>query len=49
MRHVLPLILGFTIAIGHGGRRLSAPYPDCGPGLLAADEQLGCANPPDCQ
>ena len=32
-----------------GGPRLSAPYPECGPGTLPADEQLGCANPPDCQ
>ena len=25
-----------------------APFPDCGPGVLPADEQLGCADPPDC-
>ena len=26
-----------------------APFPDCGPGALPADAELGCANPPDCQ
>ncbi len=25
------------------------PFPDCGPGELAADAALGCANPPNCQ
>ena len=39
-------VLNFLFA---GGPRLSAPYPECGPGTLPADEQLGCANPPDCQ
>ncbi len=38
-------LLNFLFA---GGPRLSAPYPDCGPGTLPADETLGCANPPDC-
>ena len=39
-------LLNFLFA---GGPLLSAPYPDCGPGMLPADELLGCANPPDCQ
>ena len=26
-----------------------APFPDCGLGMLPADAQLGCANPPNCQ
>lgn len=25
-----------------------APFPDCGPGTLPADAELGCANPPAC-
>ena len=37
-------LLNFMFA---GGPRLSAPYPDCGPGPAA--EKLGCANPPNCQ
>ena len=32
-----------------GGTAPAAPFPDCGPGTLEADEQLGCANPPVCQ
>ncbi len=32
-----------------GGPPPAAPFPDCGPGMLPADEELGCANPPDCQ
>ncbi len=32
-----------------GGPAPAAPFPDCGPGMLEADEQLGCANPPNCQ
>ena len=32
-----------------GGPAPSAPFPDCGPGVLPADEEHGCANPPDCQ
>ncbi len=32
-----------------GGEAPVAPFPDCGPGTLPADEKLGCANPPDCQ
>ena len=32
-----------------GGPMITAPYPDCGPGMLPADPVLGCANPPDCQ
>ena len=39
-------LLNFLFA---GGPRLSAPFPDCGPGMVPADEELGCANPPDCQ
>ncbi len=39
-------LLNFLFA---GGPRLSAPFPDCGPGMLPADAELGCANPPDCQ
>ena len=31
-----------------GGDGLAAPFPDCGPGMLPADAELGCANPPDC-
>ncbi len=38
-------LLNFLFA---GGPRLSAPFPDCGPGVLPADAALGCANPPDC-
>ena len=30
-----------------GGSTPAAPFPDCGP--LPVDEQLGCANSPDCQ
>ena len=32
-----------------GGPSSVAPFPDCGPGMLPADEQFGCAEPPDCQ
>ncbi len=32
-----------------GGPAPAQPFPDCGPGMLPADEELGCANPPDCQ
>ena len=32
-----------------GGPSVVDPFPDCGPGMLPADEQLGCANPPNCQ
>ncbi len=32
-----------------GGPAPVDPYPDCGPGLLPADVELGCANPPNCQ
>ena len=33
------------------GRGLApvAPFPDCGPGTLPADTELGCTNAPDCQ
>ena len=31
-----------------GGPAPVAPFPDCGPGTLPADLELGCANPPDC-
>ena len=29
--------------------QVAVNVPDCGPGTLPADEELGCANPPDCQ
>jgi PKD repeat protein len=32
-----------------GGEAPVSPFPDCGPGMLPADAELGCANPPDCQ
>ncbi len=33
-----------------GGAQPLAPYPECGPGELAADEELGCETPPpNCQ
>ncbi len=32
-----------------GGSAPAAPFPDCGPGMLPADAELGCTNPPDCQ
>ncbi len=32
-----------------GGPSVVAPFPDCGPGTLAADAELGCANPANCQ
>ena len=32
-----------------GGPAPVAPYPDCGPGMLPADAELGCVNPPNCQ
>ncbi len=31
-----------------GGLIITDPFPDCGPGMLAADAELGCAEPPDC-
>ncbi len=31
------------------GPALVAPFPDCGPATLPADEELSCVNPPDCQ
>ncbi len=39
-------LLNFLFA---GGPAPVAPFPDCGPGTLPADEQLGCVNPPHCQ
>ena len=39
-------LLGFLFG---GDSNIAAPFPDCGPGMLPADEELGCANPPDCQ
>ncbi len=39
-------LLNFLFA---GGPPVVAPYPDCGPGMLPADAELGCANPPNCQ
>ena len=39
-------LLGFLFL---GGPAPVDPFPDCGPGALTADEQLGCANPPNCQ
>ena len=32
-----------------GGLAPAVPFPDCGPGMLPADQEIGCANPPDCQ
>ena len=32
-----------------GGPAPVAPFPDCGPGTLPADTELGCANPSNCQ
>ncbi len=32
-----------------GGPSPVAPFPDCGPGMLPADVELGCETPPDCQ
>ncbi len=32
-----------------GGPARAAPFPDCAPGMLPADERLGCAKPPNCQ
>ena len=31
-----------------GGSAPAAPFPDCGPSLLPAAVELGCASPPDC-
>ena len=31
-----------------GGPAPVDPFPDCGPGMLPADAELGCANPPNC-
>ena len=39
-------LLNFLFA---GGPAPVAPFPDCGPGTLPADEQHGCANPANCQ
>ena len=39
-------LLSFLFA---GGPPPVDPFPDCGPGALAADEELGCENPPNCQ
>ena len=39
-------LLNFLFA---GGTIITDPFPDCGPGMLSADKQLGCANPPNCQ
>ncbi len=39
-------LLNFRFA---GGPSPVAPFPDSGPGTLPADQELGCANPPDCQ
>ena len=39
-------LLSFLFA---GGPSPVAPFPDCGPGMLTVDEELGCANPPNCQ
>ncbi len=32
-----------------GGPAPVAPFPDCGPGTLPTDAELGCAHPPNCQ
>ncbi len=32
-----------------GGVAPVEPFPGCGPGMLPADAELGCANPPACQ
>ena len=32
-----------------GGPAPAQPYPDCGPGVLPIDAELGCANSPNCQ
>ncbi len=39
-------LLNFLFA---GGPAPVAPFPDCGPLMLPAEEELGCANPPNCQ
>ena len=39
-------LLDFLFAAGPAP---AAPFPDCGPGTLPADAELGCANPPNCQ
>ena len=39
-------LLNFLFA---GGASPVDPFPDCGPGMLPADTELGCANPPNCQ
>ncbi len=31
-----------------GGPMISAPFPDCGPGMLPADPALGCEDAPNC-
>ncbi len=36
-------------ALFAGGPAPVEPFPDCGPGMLPADEQLGCAKPPNCR
>ena len=32
-----------------GGPAPVEPFPDCGPGLLTGDAELGCAHPRNCQ
>ena len=39
-------LLNFLFAAGPAP---ATPFPDCGPGTLEVDEELGCANPPNCQ
>ena len=39
-------LLNFLFA---GGPAPVDPFPECGPGTFAADQQLGCMNPPNCQ
>jgi hypothetical protein len=31
-----------------GGPPPAAPFPECGPGSLGTDEELGCEETPDC-
>ncbi len=37
-------LLSFSFS---GGSAPVAPVPECGPGLLAGDEALGCESPPE--
>ncbi len=39
-------LLGFLFG---GGSAPADQYPDCGPGTLPADAELGCVNPSNCQ